>query len=188
MVGRMRLRISSIAWLMIGAAAVTAAGCQKAQAKTPGPAPVVLTVPEPPDRLHIPVNPDPPPPVASAEKPPPPPNPAKPRPTPTPTPTPPAGSTTPPPPPPDPATTPVVQAGSQEADEARAKLLLSDAERNLSKLNPKALGRDARQQYDSAQNFVKLGRTALNQRRFRYAAYCADKAATLAALLIKSED
>ena len=75
-------------------------------------------------------------------------------------------------------------AGNSEF-ESRARTLLADAKRNLQKVNPKTLGREARQQYDSAQQFVRLADQAITQRNFVFAESCANKAATLAALLVK---
>jgi hypothetical protein len=48
------------------------------------------------------------------------------------------------------------------------------------------LSADAREQYDSAQRFVHLAEAKLLEKNFVYADYCADKAATLASLLVKA--
>jgi hypothetical protein len=48
-----------------------------------------------------------------------------------------------------------------------------------------ALGREAQSQYDNAMRFIRTTQQALAAKNFVYAAYCADKAATLAALLVK---
>ena len=159
----------------IAATALALTSCAKVEAKTPGPTPVSLKVPEPPLRLNIPVpaEPPPPPPVAT-EKPAPPTSPAsRPRPTPTPTPPPASQETTP----------PVIQTGGQ--DESRAKDRLAVAVQNIDKVKRESLSREAQDQYDSAQRFIRMTRDALATRNFVYAAYCADKAATLAVLLVK---
>jgi len=162
------------------------AGCFGAQAKTTGPGPIPLTVPVPPERLQIPVEAEPPAPAPVAEKPAVPNTTTKPpRPTPTPAPTPapatPPSSTTETTPP------PVVQTGAQAEQETRANQRMAAAVRDLGRLQRDSLGRDAQEQFDAAQKFVRLTRDALTARNYVYAAYCADKAATLAALLVKRE-
>jgi len=174
-----------LACLALGVA-VSVSGCSKAQAKTPGPAPVALVMPEPPTRLQIPVEalPPPPPPVSS-DKPAPSSPPVKPRPA-----QPPPTTTTPPPatPPTETAPPPVVQTGAQAEFEALAKEKLTAAERNLGRVQRLALGNEARDQFDAAERFVKMAKGALQVKNYVLAAYCADKAATLAALLVKLTD
>ena len=75
-------------------------------------------------------------------------------------------------------------AGNSEF-ESHARTLLAAAKRDLARVNPKTLGREARQQYDSANQFARLAEQALVQRNFVFAESCANKAATLAALLVK---
>jgi len=168
----------------LGAASLALSGCTKVQAKTPGPVPTPLAIPDPPLRLLFPVDVEPPPPPPPAtEKPATPTTPAirpKPTPGPTPTPAPPAssaGEIT--------ATPPVVQTSDQAQNETRAREHLQAAERNLQKVQSKPLGRAAQDQYDSAQKFVRMAKEALTARNFVFAVYCAEKAATLAALLVK---
>ena len=175
------IRLAFVAGL--GAASLALSACNKVQARTPGPAPAPLSVPDPPLRLQLPVDVEPPPPPPATEKPPAPTTPAtRPRPTPAPTPTPSpppattAGETTPP---------PVVQAGDQAQNEQRAREYLRVAESNLQRVQPKSLGRAALDQYESAQSFVRRTKEALTARNYVYAVYCAEKAATLAALLVK---
>jgi hypothetical protein len=189
MVGRMALRGMTRAGLVrlaiaagLGAALLTLSACNKVQAKTPAAAPAPLAVPDPPLRLKVPVDVEPPPPPSPpAEKPAPPTTPTKgPRPTPTPAPTPPppatsAGETAP----------PVVQTNDQAANEKRAREQLHNAQTNLARVQPKSLGRAAQDQYESAQKFVRMTIEALNARNYVYAVSCAEKAATLAALLVK---
>ena len=190
MSGRMELRGLTRAGLVrlvfvagLGAASLALSGCTKVQAKTPGPAPTPLAVPDPPLRLQFPVDVEPPPPPPPATErpatPATPPNRPKPTPAPTPTPAPPAssaGETTAP---------PVVQTSDQAQNETRARDHLRSAETNLSKVQSKPLGRAAQDQYDSAQKFVRMAKEALTARNYVFAVYCAEKAATLAALLVK---
>jgi hypothetical protein len=79
----------------------------------------------------------------------------------------------------------VVQTSDQAQNETRAREHLQAAERNLQKVQPKSLGRAAQDQYESAQKFVRMTKEALSARNYVYAVYCAEKAATLAALLVK---
>ena len=78
-----------------------------------------------------------------------------------------------------------MQTTDQAQNEAKAREHLRSAESNLSKLQPKSLGRAALDQYESAQKFIRQTKEALNARNFVFAVYCAEKAATLAALLVK---
>ena len=158
--------------------------CTKARAQTPAPPPA-LNVPDAPARMNIPVNADPvpppePPPVAASDKPvtgPPAATTTKPRPTPTPTPAVPVQTPVPDPP------APVRLAQSNSEDRARARL--AEAMRDIGKVKKDALPRAAQQQYDSAERFIRAAKSALSVKNFVYAFYCADKAATLAELLVK---
>jgi hypothetical protein len=166
-----------VAIAMIG---IAAPGCGRAQAKakTPGPTPA-LTMPEPPWRLVIPVGVEPPAPTpADKPSPTPSPRPSGVRPTPTPAAT--------PSPTPEPTPTPVLQTTASLAElEARAKERIGRAEKDLARVSRSALGADARDQYDSAARFIRMASDAIAAKNFVYAAYCADKAATLAGLLVK---
>lgn len=165
--------------------AVAASACTKVQARTPAAVPVEpppLTTPEPPSRLKLPVSLDPPASAGSTtEKPPAPASSGKP-----PAPTPPAaGSSTPPATtPPERPATPVIQAGAVIEQRARDRLLR--AKTDLGRVQRASLSADAREQYDSAQRFVHLAEAKLLEKNFVYADYCADKAATLASLLVKA--
>jgi outer membrane biosynthesis protein TonB len=180
MTGRRMLPALSLAVLC--AAALPA--CTKARAQTP--APPALNVPDAPGRMNIPVTADPvpppePPPATTADKPvtgPPASATTKPRPTPTPAPTPPVQT-----PVTDPPPAPVRLAQSNSEDRARNRL--NDAVRDLGKVKKDALPRGAREQYDSAERFIRAAKSALSVKNFVYAFYCADKAATLAELLVK---
>ena len=164
--------------------AVAAPACTKVQARTPAAEPVdppTLATPEPPSRLKLPVSVDPPASAGSTtEKTSAPPNRGKP-----PVAAPPAGSSTTPPPatPPEPVTSPVIQAGPDVEQKARERL--RQAQNDLKRVQRASLSLDAREQYDSAQRFVRMTDDALRAKNFVYAQYCADKAATLASLLVK---
>ena len=80
----------------------------------------------------------------------------------------------------------MVQTSDQAVNETRAREHLKNAEANLLKVQPKSLGPAAQDQYESAQKFVRMAKEALNARNYVYAVSCAEKAATLAALLVKS--
>ena len=179
--GGVRLRTNR--WLRALAAATATAlttACLKADAKTPAPP---LTVPDPPSRLAIPVPVEAPatPPTtsgASTEKPAtattaPPPKPTV-------TPTKPTSQDTAPPTPGQ-----VLLPGGGVEVEARAKERLDRAEKDLRRVNRASLSNDAREQYDSADRFIRMARDAVTSRNFPFALSCADKAATLAALLLK---
>jgi hypothetical protein len=164
--------------------AIAAPACSKVQARTPAAAPAEpppLTTPEPPSRLKLPVSVDPPPSTGSTtEKPATPANSGKP-------PAPPAaGSSTPPATttPPERPASPVIQAGAAVEQRARDRLLR--AKNDLGRVQRASLSVDAREQYDSAQRFVKMAEDKLREKNFVYAEYCADKAATLASLLVKA--
>ena len=184
----MRIVVSPRRWLWIVpglalCAAASGACGQKVQAKTPE-RPVALATPEPPGRTLIPVSIDPAPTPVPVETP----LPAAP-------PRPPAGRGAPPPvtppapttPPPDPPSAPpVLQTGSSlEELEKGARARLDWAESNLNKLTRGSLSKDAQAQYDSAESFIRLARNAMTAKNFIYAHFCADKAATLAGLLVK---
>ena len=167
--------------LALCAAASGACG-QKVLAKTPD-RPVALTTPAPPDRVLTPVSIDPTPTPVPVETP----VPVVPtRPT--------GGRGTPPPPTPTPTTTPtpdppappVLQTSSSPADlQKRASARLLWAETSLKNVSRDTLSKDAQAQYDSAESFVLLDRTAMTAKNFIYAHFCADKAATLLSLLVK---
>jgi hypothetical protein len=173
-------RAWAAAWLLTAVAG--AASCQQVKASTPGPEPIALAMPEPPARLLFPVTvePPPPPPVTPPDKPEPTPVPGKPRPAPPPVTNPPATN-----PPAETGPPAVVKMSAQAELESLAKDRLAAAQRDLSKIDRRALSPAARDQFDSAQRFIKMTQDALSVRNFPYASYCADKAATLAALLVK---
>ncbi len=71
------------------------------------------------------------------------------------------------------------------AAEQRTRAALASATRDLGRIDARALGTDARAQYDIARRFVAQASDALNKKNFEFAQQLADKAATLAALLQK---
>jgi len=165
--------------------AIAAPACSKVQARTPAvapPEPPPLTTPEPPSRLKVPVPIEPPPSAgATTDKPSVPASRGKP-----PAATPPGGGSSTPPvaAPPDPPASPVIQAGPDVEQKARERLKVAQAD--LKRVQPATLSADAKEQYASAQRFARMAEDALRTKNFVYAGYCADKAATLAALLVKA--
>jgi hypothetical protein len=161
--------------------------CARSRPALPG-AVLALDTPAPPARVPIPVYlPEPeeiaPPPVAAA---PPPPqtrpressSTAKPTDKPPVT-TPPVASTETPVP-------PVLQTTTNiGAVEQKTLALLADAQRNLDLVSYGSLGSEARAQYDRAQVFVRMARSALAIKNYVYAELLADKAASVARLLAK---
>ena len=180
--GRGRTLLMGAALLMSAAAA----GCLKAEAKTPGPEPS-LTTPDPPARVLIPV-----PSEALAAPPTPTPEPTpvgppvrtppKPTPTATPTPTPmPTATPTPVETPP-----PILQTASNMAQlESQAKASMERAQKDLDRLKRDALAPDAQDSYDSARRYIRQAQQAIQDKNYPLAKACADKAAIIASLLVK---
>jgi hypothetical protein len=170
--------------IVVAAAGFAAASCGgKVQAKTPGPVPSLAT-PEPPTRLVLPVSIETPTPSPVPNPPAPPTSrPATTRPTPTP-------AATPSPTPIPPATVenpPVLQTSANLADlESKAQIQLDKANREMKRVPPRSsLGKDAQDQFDSATSYLRRATDAMTVKNFVYAAFCAEKAATLAAGLVK---
>lgn len=162
--------------------------CGKVKANVPQPMPA-LDMPAPPGRLIVPStipapSPEPvapaaaqtpvrqnnPPATRPAERSTPPPNA-----TPTPEPTPPA-------PPPVLLTTP-----NASDLEQKARNNLTAAQRDLDKVVYKALSPDAKLQFNTAQQYIGQAEDALKIRNYVFAEQLAEKAATLASLLVKSQ-
>jgi len=162
--------------------------CGKVKASVPQPMPA-LEMPAPPGRLIIPATiPEPSPePVAPAavqtpvrqnnpqatraaeRSTPPPPEPTPPAPTP-------------------PAQPPVLLTTPNAGDlEQKAQSNIAAAQRDLQKVNYKALSPDAKLQFDTAQQYIGQAETALKMRNYVFAGQLAEKAATLASLLVKSQ-
>lgn len=168
--------------------AIGAAACgARADTTLPGASPALLP-PTPPARLVIPAPelPTLPEPEAAAPA------------TPTPATPPRAGTSrpTPPPPSPPPAAPPatveaappaVLSTTTNTADfERRIRQQLARANTLLGQVNPRSLGAEAKAQYDAAQGFARQCEEALKVRNLMLASQLADKAATMAALLRKS--
>jgi hypothetical protein len=188
---------SALPGLAISASLVAltmAAGCANAKAQAALPDATPLTIPQAPPRVVVPPAPDPPPappeaPPASststAANPPassgrstretrpvtPPPQPA----------TPPA---TPPPAPTSPATPLETQANQSELEKKTSDLLAS-AEAALLKINRATLTGDGKAQWDAANSFVTQAKAALKVKNVVYAWQLADKANTIATLLLR---
>ncbi len=170
-------------------AAVSVAGCFKAQAKTPAP-PAALLTPAPPDRVIVPV-PIPEPvetaaPVPATAGPATAPRtqparttPERPAPATPPAVAPPSVVTEAPTPPPV-----LLQTTSNPAEvEQRARDLIAAANRDLAQINLSLLSANARAQYESARGFVRQAESALNVKNVVLARELADKAASLASQL-----
>lgn len=87
---------------------------------------------------------------------------------------------------PPPAETPAVRATTSASDEKRARELLGRAIDLLTnKVDYKRLSKDGQTQYDDAKRFADQAQQAIKERNFAYALTLADKAATLAAELLR---
>jgi len=141
---------------------------------------VVLDIPAPPARTLIPVI------VEVPEPPPPPPAPpARARETPVarPAPTQPSAAAAP-----APATEPtaVLQTSANVVlMEQRTTQVLASAQKDLDRLRPATLSANARASYDQARGFIKMAQDALKIKNYMYAEQLANKAADVAALLVK---
>jgi hypothetical protein len=92
---------------------------------------------------------------------------------------------------PEPATSapaPVLQLAAP-GEESRVQLAvrqqLTKADRDLSNVDYRALGVDARAQYDTAKRFAQLAEQALKERNLVFAQTLADKAAAIASVLAR---
>ena len=162
------------------------AACGPTQAKTPADD-VPLTTPAAPPRVIVPVTieapalvePAKPPSRDTATAPP-----AKPA---------PSGQTSTPPPS-TPTTPQTDQPGSilqttanvTEA-EKRVRTTLAKAQADLARVDYKSLGEDARAQFDQARRFVEQATAALKVKNVVFAGQLAEKAASLAALLVRRQ-
>ena len=167
--------------------ALASGGCATARAKTPA-APTALEVPSPPPRIIVPPDPEPTPPPPTITE-------VTPKPQ-----TPPRRQAAARPDaktePPRPAEPPVVtaaptatlqQALPTTASEAARQVreLLTRAKEDLKRVNYAALSADAKSQYDTASRFVAQADQALKEGNLVFAAKVADKAAGLAASLLR---
>jgi hypothetical protein len=170
-----------------------AGGCASAKAQAALPDSAPLTIPMAPSRVVVPAPPDPPPapvetaPVSTSTLPAnPPANPTRPnrdpKPPAQPPVTPPAAN---PPAAPTAPTTPLETQGNQNELEQKTRGLLGSAKGTLLKINKQALSADGKAQYDAADRFVKQAEDALVAKNYVYAWQLADKANTIATLLLR---
>jgi len=75
--------------------------------------------------------------------------------------------------------------GSESQTAAAIRDLLGRATRDLSRVNSASLNNDSRAQYDAARRFIQQAEEALKARNIVYAGKLADKAATMAAVLVR---
>ena len=75
--------------------------------------------------------------------------------------------------------------GSESQTVAAIRDLLGRATRDLSRVNSASLNNDGRAQYDTARRFIQQAEEALKARNIVYAGKLADKAATMAAVLVR---
>ena len=75
--------------------------------------------------------------------------------------------------------------GSESQTAAAIHDLLERAKRDLSRVNSASLNNDGRAQYDTARRFIQQAEEALKARNIVYAGKLADKAATMAAVLVR---
>jgi outer membrane biosynthesis protein TonB len=178
------MRVVSIVLLTVSLGACAA----KAQVRTEIPVPP-LDPPAPPPRVVAVYAPDPEPlpvtpPVEPATPVRPPARPARPEQKPEPTATPePAETVTRQPAPPSLTMTP--SSGSESQTVAAIRDLLGSATRDLSRVNSASLSGDRRAQYDTARRFIQQAEEALKARNVVFAGKLADKAATMAAVLVR---
>lgn len=182
--------------LAIGAAIVltVAGGCTNAKAQVELPESTPLSIPQAPSRVVVPPTPEPPaatvesgPPASSSTSTNPPAggNRPNPRPTPPPPANPPAA--TPPAQPASPAT-PLETQGNQSELEQKAVALIGSAKATLDKINPQSLSSDGKAQHDAARRFITQAEAALKVKNVVYAWQLADKANTIATLLLRHSE
>jgi hypothetical protein len=179
-------RVVAIVCGLAGAALTT--GCASARAAAPEPLPV-LAAPDAPPRVVAEYLPDPPLPAepVSAEA-----VAASPRlARPTRREPPRAGTTVEEPqsapatPAPSPPSLAMQNTGANAKADQSVRILLSQAARDLGRVNYQTLDADGRTQYDTARRFMQQADEALKARNVVFAGKLADKAATLASVLVR---
>lgn len=75
--------------------------------------------------------------------------------------------------------------GSEAQTVTAIRELLNRAQRDLSRVNVATLNSDGRAQYDTARRFIQQAEGALSTRNIVFAGKLADKAATMAAVLVR---
>jgi hypothetical protein len=86
--------------------------------------------------------------------------------------------------PPVPSLTITPSAGAEQTT-AAIRGIMARAERDLGRVNVGALNADGRTQYDTARRFLQQADAALKARNIVFAGKLADKAATMAAILVR---
>jgi type IV secretory pathway VirB10-like protein len=87
--------------------------------------------------------------------------------------------------PPAPSLTMTPTPGSESQTVAAIRDLLGRASRDLSRVNSASLNNDGRAQYEQARRFMQQAEEALKVRNVVFAGKLADKAATMAAVLVR---
>lgn len=87
--------------------------------------------------------------------------------------------------PPAPSLTLTPTAGSEAQTVVAIRALLARATRDLSRVNQTSLNADGKTQYESARRFIQQAEDALKTRNVVFAGKLADKAATMAAVLVR---
>lgn len=87
--------------------------------------------------------------------------------------------------PPAPSLTLTPTPGSEAQTVVAIRDLLAKAARDLSRVNPASLNADGKTQYESARRFINQAEDALKGRNVVFAGKLADKAATMAAVLVR---
>lgn len=75
--------------------------------------------------------------------------------------------------------------GSQSTTETSIRTLIGNASRDLSRVNYGTLNQDGKAQYDTAKRFMQQAEDALRNGNLVFAGKLADKAATMAAVLVR---
>lgn len=86
---------------------------------------------------------------------------------------------------PGPSLTMMPSPGSESQTLTAIRALLGRAARDLARVNAPALNADGRAQYDQARRFIQQAEDALKTRNIVFAGKLADKAATMAAVLVR---
>ena len=87
--------------------------------------------------------------------------------------------------PPPPALTLKPTPGSESTTEGSIRRLISNAARDLGRVNYGSLNQDGKAQYDTAKRFMQQADDALRSGNLVFAGKLADKAATMAAVLVR---
>jgi hypothetical protein len=190
------MRRRALPWILALVVAGVSTGCTKTRARTEPEMPA-LAMPPPPPRLIAPVESEPLPTVAQPEE-----APARQRPRPSTRPQ--TRAERPTDPKGEPGIKPdaaveaphddapaadspqlkPVQSGDDVTVERRIREVLTQASGDLNRVDYGALGSDTQAQYDTAKRFIQQAYEALKTKNFVFAANLADKAATLAAVLL----